>query len=34
MQEGVVGAPGFEPRTLCSQSRCASRTAPRPDKGV
>ena len=31
-----VGVPGFEPGTLCSQSRCANRTALHPDfdKGV
>ena len=27
-----VGAKGFEPSTPCSQSRCASRTAPYPEK--
>ena len=27
----VVGAKGFEPSTPCSQSRCASRTALRPE---
>ena len=27
----IVGAKGFEPSTPCSQSRCASRTAPYPD---
>ena len=26
----LVGATGFEPATLCSQSRCASQAAPRP----
>ena len=26
-----VGAKGFEPSTPCSQSRCASRTAPYPE---
>ena len=26
----MVGATGFEPATLCSQSRCASQTALRP----
>ena len=26
-----VGAGGFEPPTLCSQSRCASQTALRPE---
>ena len=26
-----VGAAGFEPAAPCSQSRCANRTAPRPD---
>ena len=28
----TVGAKGFEPSTPCSQSRCASRTAPYPEK--
>ena len=28
----IVGAKGFEPSTPCSQSRCASRTAPYPEK--
>ena len=27
----VVGVKGFEPSTPCSQSRCANRTALRPD---
>ena len=27
----IVGAAGFEPAAPCSQSRCANRTAPRPD---
>jgi hypothetical protein len=27
----VVGAAGFEPAAPCSQSRCANRTAPRPE---
>ena len=27
----MVGAEGFEPPTPCSQSRCANRTALRPD---
>ena len=27
----IVGAKGFEPSTPCSQSRCASRTAPYPE---
>ena len=27
----TVGAKGFEPSTPCSQSRCASRTAPYPE---
>ena len=27
----TVGVAGFEPTTLCSQSRCASRTALHPD---
>ena len=27
----LVGAEGFEPPTLCSQSRCASQAALRPD---
>src|SRR3972149_9572397 len=30
--EGFVGARGFEPPTSCSQSKRASRTAPRPDQ--
>ena len=30
----MVGAEGFEPSTLCSQSRCASQTALRSDKVV
>ena len=28
----LVGATGFEPTTPCSQSRCANRTALRPEK--
>ncbi len=28
---GVVGVKGFEPSTPCSQSRCANRTALRPE---
>ena len=28
----IVGATGFEPTTPCSQSRCANRTALRPEK--
>ncbi len=28
----LVGAAGFEPATPCSQSRCANRTALRPEK--
>ena len=27
----LVGVPGFEPGTLCSQSRCANRTALHPE---
>ena len=27
-----VGIPGFEPGTLCSQSRCANRTALHPEE--
>ena len=27
----MVGAAGFEPATPCTQSRCASLAAPRPD---
>ena len=27
----IVGAKGFEPSTPCSQSRCASQTAPYPE---
>ena len=30
----LVGAPGFEPGTSCSQSKRASRTALRPDIGL
>ncbi len=30
----VVGVPGFEPGTPCSQSRCASRAALHPDNFV
>jgi|GEM_PF-1792078 hypothetical protein len=26
----IIGAAGFEPATLCSQSRCASQAALRP----
>ena len=29
--EIMVGVAGFEPATLCSQSRCASQAAPHPD---
>ncbi len=28
----LVGIPGFEPGTPCSQSRCANRTALHPEK--
>ncbi len=27
----LIGARGFEPPTPCSQGRCASQTAPRPE---
>lgn len=30
----MVGQEGFEPPTLCSQSRCASQTALLPDKRI
>ena len=30
----LVGAAGFEPATPWSQTRCANRTAPRPDNKV
>ncbi len=30
----VVGVKGFEPSTPCSQSRCANRTALRPDTSL
>ena len=29
--KSLVGVPGFEPGTPCSQSRCANRTAPHPE---
>ena len=31
LAEKFVGARGFEPPTPCSQSKCASRTALRPE---
>jgi hypothetical protein len=31
VSKNMVGVIGFEPTTPCSQSRCASRTAPHPD---
>ena len=30
---GLVGAEGFEPPTLCSQSRCATRLRHAPTRG-
>ena len=32
MKPQMVGAIGFEPTTLCSQSRCANRTALHPEE--
>jgi hypothetical protein len=32
VSQNMVGVIGFEPTTPCSQSRCASRTAPHPDQ--
>ena len=31
---GLVGAEGFEPPTLCSQSRCATRLRHAPTRGI
>ena len=33
-EEKVVGAEGFEPPTLCSQSRCATRLRYAPTEGI
>ena len=30
----LVGVPGFEPGTPCSQSRCANRTALHPEENL